>query len=354
MAHPLPIENLVWQVGRQVRLRRAEHAGVRGAFWGAAVAALVLVFKGPLGALALGLAAGLVAAGTLAGVAWGLARRVGAGDAARVADRAFALDDRVATVLEWAERPDRTPLVDALVADTLARVRALEPRRIVARVLPREARWLPVPAVAGLLLLLSPPVPMPAGGLPDFLPSRGEEEREGRADSTLLEERTRPLAREPLKRAMLEERDFAQRAGASGAASAGDLAAIFKDTSLSGRRPDFNSFLKKGDERLKLLERVDRLPDLQSDFTSTAYKMVFRKSKALTSGLRPDQISPQKLRELLEEMERLGRKGGSWGGDASEGMEALEGGQTDKALEAMQKALDKMRAMDEAQRSGKG
>src|SRR2546430_6288708 len=54
------------------------------------------------------------------------------------------------------------------------------------------------------------------------------------------------------------------------------------------------------------------------------------------------------------EMERLGRKGGNWSGDASEGMEALEGGQTDRALEAMQRALDKMRAMEESQRSGKG
>jgi hypothetical protein len=104
-----------------------------------------------------------------------------------------------------------------------------------------------------------------------------------------------------------------------------------------------------------MLEQVDRLPDLQSDFTNNQYKMVFRKSKALTSGLRPDQISPQKLRELLEEMERLGRKGGNnWSGDAMEGMEALEGGQPDRALDAMQRALDKMRAMDEAQRSGKG
>src|SRR3972149_2747676 len=155
MAPPLPIENLVRQVGRQVRLRRAERAGVRGAFWGAAAAVLVLVFKGPLGPLAPGLAAGLVAAGALGGVAWGLARRVGAGDAARVADRAFALDDRVATVLERAGRPDRAPgpaaggpgrpagppLGAARAADTLARVRALEPRRVVARVPPREARW---------------------------------------------------------------------------------------------------------------------------------------------------------------------------------------------------------------------
>jgi hypothetical protein len=168
----------------------------------------------------------------------------------------------------------------------------------------------------------------------------------------MLEERSQPLTRDPLKRSALEERDFAQRPGGAAAAAAGDLSAIFKDTALSGARPDFNSFLRKGDERLKLLEQMDRLPDLQSDFTNTQYKMVFRKSKSLRGGLSPD-ISPQKLRELLEEMQRLGRKGGNWTGDAAEGMEALEGGQSDRALEAMQRALDKMRAQDEAQRSGK-
>src|SRR5262245_10289010 len=81
--------------------------------------------------------------------------------------------------------------------------------------------------------------------------------------------------------------------------------------------------------------------------------MVFRKSKALSGGLRPDQVSPQKLRELLEEMERLGRKGGNWSGDAAEGMEALEYGQQDKAMEAKEKALNKMRSMEEDQRFGK-
>ena len=122
----------------------------------------------------------------------------------------------------------------------------------------------------------------------------------------------------------------------------------------SAQRPDFQSFLKKGDERLKLLEQADRLPDLQSDFTTSQYKMMFKKSKALSGGMRPDQISPQKLKELLEEMERLGRKGGStWQGDAAEGMEAMEGGQPDRAMEAMQRALEKMRAQEEASRSGK-
>ena len=145
------------------------------------------------------------------------------------------------------------------------------------------------------------------------------------------------------------------RTAGGGAPTAGDLSALFKDTSLGNQRPDFNSFLKKGDERLKLLEQVDRLPDLQSDFTTSQYKMVFRKAKALRDGLRPDQISPEKLRELLQEMERLGRKGGGdWSSDVGEGMEALEYGDEDRAMSAMEKALDKLRAMEEGKRSGRG
>ena len=88
--------------------------------------------------------------------------------------------------------------------------------------------------------------------------------------------------------------------------------------------------------------------------------MVFQKAKALQGGLDPNKkVSPEKLRELLSEMERLGRKNGgqgqgNWSGDAYEGMEALEGGQTDKAMEAMERALNKMRSMEERGRDGKG
>ncbi len=154
---------------------------------------------------------------------------------------------------------------------------------------------------------------------------------------------------------MFEERDFAEKSGTGAPSTAGDLSAVFKDTSLANQRPDFNSFLKKGDDRLKMLEHLDRLPDLQSDFTSSDYKMVFRKSKALTNGLRPDQVSPEKLKKLLEEMQRLGKKDGnpSWSADAAEGMDALEQGQQDKALKAMENALGKMRSFDERQQGGK-
>ncbi|HET7341673.1 MAG TPA: hypothetical protein VFL90_09435 [Methylomirabilota bacterium] len=354
MAHPETLDRLVRRVSAQVRWRRVEHYALRGAFWSCLVAIVLLLFKQSLGTWALLGGGAALAAGTLGGAAWGALRRTPWADAARLADRAWQLEDRVATALEWADRPDRTPLVDALVADTVARVQQLEARVAARRVMPRDGRLLPVPLALALALALAPPVPLPSGRLPDFSAAGQEDVIEPRADSSLMEDRAKPLAKDRLKSPSFEERDFATRAGGTGGAMAGDLSAIFKDTALSSQRPDFQSFLKKGDERLKLLEQADRLPDLQSDFTASQYKMVYRKSKALTSGLRPDQISPQKLKELLEEMERLGRKGGAnWQGDAAEGMEAMEGGQTDRAMEAMQRALDKMRAQDEASRSGK-
>ncbi|HEX3176024.1 MAG TPA: hypothetical protein VHZ49_05060 [Methylomirabilota bacterium] len=354
MAHPETLDRLVRRVAAQVRWRRAEHHALRGAFWASLPAVVVIALKGPIGPRAIAIAAALVVGGVLAGALWGVLKRTADADAARLADRAFGLEDRVATALEWAERPDRTPLVEALVRDATARVSALSPRTIVRRIVPREARFLPVPVLAVLVLALAPPVPMPSGRLPDFTPGTEEEEKEARTGSGELEQRAPRENRDPLRPPSFEEREFAARSGAASASTAGDLSAVFKDTSLSSQRPDFNSFLKKGDERLKLLEQVDRLPDLASDFTASQYKMVFKKSKALSSGMRPNDISPKKLKELLEEMERLGRKGGNWNSDVGEGMEALEGGQTDKAMEAMQKALDKMRAQEEAQRGGKG
>ena len=317
------LDRLVRRVSAQVRRRRVEHYALRGFFWASLPAVVLLALKGPLGPRAVLAAGALPLAGALLGAAWGALKQTSPADAARLADRAFGLEDRVATALEWAERPDRTPLVDTLVADATERVERLQPRQIVRRILPREAHFLPLPLVVALALTLAPALPLPSPRLPDFMGSSQEEEKDTRTGSGLLEERSKPEARERLRPPAFEEREFQARSGASTASTAGDLSAVFKDTSLSSQRPDFNSFLKRGDERLKLLEQVDRLPDLASDFTTSQYKMVFRKSKALAGGLRPDQISPQKLKELLEEMERLGRKGGNWSGEVGEGMEAL-------------------------------
>jgi hypothetical protein len=353
MSSPEALDRLVRQVVSQVRWRRAEHHALRGLFWGLVLATVPLIVKGPLADRALLLGTGAVLLGLFGGAIYGLTRRVAPLDAARLADRAFGLKDRVSTALECTNADTREPLVDALVADAVEQVQRVQVGQIVRRIVPREARLLPVPLVAAVLLALAPPVPLPSGRFFETERGADEEETRERPDASVLEDRARPMPRDPLRRPAFEERDFVQRGATGAPAMQGDLGAVFKDTSLASQRPDFNSFLKKGDERLKLLEQVDRLPDLQSDFTTSQYKMVFRKSKELKSGLRPDQISPDKLKELLQEMERLGRKGGNWSPDAMDGMEALEHGQPDRALDAMEKALNKMRAQEEAQRSGK-
>ena len=354
MANPEMLDRLVRRVTAQVRRRRIEHFALRGAFWASMLAVLLLIAKALLGSSALPAAGGVVLVGVLGGALWGALKRTSVADAARLVDRAWGLEDRVATAMDWIGRADRPPMVDALIADTLQRIERLEPRSAARRVIPRDGRLLPIPVALALVLALAPAIPVPSGRLPDFSTGTEAEQPEQRAGSVLTDDRSRPAAKDRLKPPSFEEREFASRAGGTGAAMSGDLSAVFKDTALSAQRPDFQSFLKKGDERLKMLEQADRLPDLQSDFTASQYKMMFRKSKELSGGLRPDQISPQKLKELLEEMERLGRKGGAnWQGDAAEGMEAMEGGQPDRALEAMQRALDKMRAQEEGSRSGK-
>lgn len=356
------IERLVAEVARQIRLRRAEFYGLRGLLWGAVAAVVPLVLKESLGVWSFVSAAILVLAGAGAGVAWGLLLKLPRAEAARLADRGYGLQDRVSTALEWADRADRTPIVEALVTDAAARADQLSARRIIPRRVPREAKFVPVPLALGLILAAAPPIPLPQAGLPNFSVSRDEEDEKlkDRGGDLQQAERRQATRRDPVPRAEVQERTLMPRLGGGGQSQPGDLTAVFKDTSLAGGAPDFNSFLKKGDDRLRMLEQMDRLPDLQSDFTQSQTRMVFQKAKALRGGLDPNRkVSPEKLRELLQEMERLGRKnqGGSgqsdWSGDVYEGMEALEGGQSDRAMEAMERALSKLRSQEERGRDGK-
>ena len=357
MPDSIVLERLVSDVAKQIRLRRAEFYGLRGLFVGGLLALVPLVLREMLGPLGFAIAGGLLCAGFAVGALYGLLLRVPPGDVARLADRGYQLQDRVATSLEWAARQDRTPVVDILVADTVTRVGGIARRSVIPRRFPREAKLVPVPLIAGLLLSMAPPIPLPQGSLPNFSGSKDDDEEKpkDRAGEMQTSERPAPTKRDAVQRAEVQERNLVPRMGAGGPSQPGDLSAVFKDTSLGSKAPDFNSFLKKGDERIRMLEQVDRLPDLQQDYTQRQTKVVFQKAKALRGGMDPSKVSPEKLRELLNEMERLGRKGGgnTWGGDVSEGMDALEGGQTDKAMEAMERALSKMRQMEDKGRDGK-
>src|SRR5207249_4907366 len=94
---PTVLQRLVSDVVRQIRRRRAEYYGLRGLFIGALAALLPLLLRELLGTLGLGLAGGLLVGGALAGGLYGFCLKLPAGDAARLADRGYGLQDRVAT-----------------------------------------------------------------------------------------------------------------------------------------------------------------------------------------------------------------------------------------------------------------
>ncbi|HET6776734.1 MAG TPA: hypothetical protein VFH81_03075, partial [Actinomycetota bacterium] len=345
----------VKRLTRLIRQRRAVFYALRGLAWGLGVAVLPVLLRSLVGPLALPLAGGLAAGGLLIGLAYGLTLRVPGTDTARLADRTFALHDRLATALELLDARDASPLATAVVRDASERLAGLELGRAVPWRWPREVRYLPVPALVLAVLPYLPPLPVPDELFPPLTPAEEASKESEKAGAPQVAERPAAKKTERAERVEIQDRDYQQRPNPNAEHAKGDLAAIFKDTSVAQKRPDFSSFLKQGDDRLRMLERTDTLPDLQRDFTQTPYKVMFRKSRSLMAGLDPNQLSKERLRQLLEEMNRMGRRGGSgmpggegdFGQDLMEGSEALERGQMSRALDAMERALNKMRQMED-------
>ncbi len=352
----------ITRLTRLIRQRRALFYGLRGLVWGLCLAVVPVALRAMLGQWALPVAGGLAAGGALLGVLYGLVLRVPPVDALGLADRAFDLKDRLATANELLGRSDRGTLADAAIEDAEGHARQIRLDRAVPWRWPRELRVLPAPVLVLAALPYLPPVPIPDISMPNFTPATEEEKKPGAVGPAQAIERPAPKKVERVERVEMQDRDYQTRQNPENREHAkGDLAAAFKDTNVATKRPDFSSFLKQGDDRIRLLERVDSLPDLQRDFTQSEYKVMFRKSRSLLSGIDPRQLTPEKLKQLLEEMQRMGRRPGSgsggegdWGQEMMEGAEALDRGQMGKALEAMERALEKMRAMEERERGGKG
>jgi hypothetical protein len=349
----------VQRLTRLIRRRRAAYYGLRGLAWGLTAAVVAVLLRSLLGPFAAPVTVGLAAGGLLIGLGWGLLLRAPSADVARLADRTFGLHDRLATALELLEVGDRSPLAGSAIRDAAARAAALELRGAVPWRWPREIRFVALPVLALAALPYLPPLPLPEELLPPL--TRGEEKKkeDERAGAPQVAERAVAKKTEQPQRVEIQDRDYQQRPNPAVEPTKGDLAAVFKDTNVAQKRPDFSSFLKQGDERLRMLERPDSLPDLQRDFTQTPYKMMFRKSRSLLSGMDPRRISKERMRELLEEMNRMGRRGqpggeGDFSQELMEGSEALEQGQMSRALDAMERALGKMRAMEERERGGRG
>jgi hypothetical protein len=362
MAHGAALGLTIARLTQLIRQRRALFYGVRGLAWALCLAVVPVALRTMLGFWALPVAGALIAGGAVVGALYGVCLRVPPMDALGLADHVFGLKDRLATAHDLLGRPDRGTLADAAIEDAEGHARQIRLERAVPWRWPRELRLLPAPVLVLAVLPYLPPVPLLDVSLPNLTPATEEEKKPETAGPAQAIERPTPKKTERVERVEMQDRDYQTRPNPESREHAkGDLAAAFKDTNVATKRPDFSSFLKQGDDRIRLLERVDSLPDLQRDFTQSQYKVMFRKSRSLLSGLDPRQLTPEKLRQLLEEMGRMGRRPGSgaggegdWGQDIMEGADALDRGQMSRAMEAMERALERMRAMEERERGGKG
>jgi len=357
-AVPPALSKLLQGIAAEIRRLRAERGAWRGGFWGSVAAAAVFAAKGWIGDSTTLIALSAIVLGVLAGAVLAALRRVPMSTAAQLADRAYALQDRVATALESstlsaAEMP--ATLVEAQVADAVGRVEALRAsgglrRHVLERRLPRDAYWVFIPLLAAVALSLAPPLPVAAIGLPG---GPGEKQAEERTSVSFME-RLKMFGTDMLRPKAAPESDSAQREPQEPPAAPNDTAE-FKDRTLGKQPGDFSSFVKKGDDRLKVLERADRLPDLQSDFASSNVRSMQQKAQELAAAKGTNQMSAAKLNQVLRELERMGRKAGDekMSEEMRQAMQMAEDGNFDEAMESMQEALGKMQRAEEQQRASK-
>lgn len=343
-------------LSRRLRLVRALAASVRFLVVGLLLAVAPLLVKGffPAAPLAAACLAGGLA---LLGFLYGLLAPLPTARAARLADRRLNLKERLTSAREHLSTAGAAGVEDvvrAQLAETAARLRELRVQTAFPLRLPREAGWAVPAAALALALALLPPLPLrlPATG-GDSSSQEATSEEEAKRGKPLAQKLATPAAPDRLF-PKTKERE-AQKGPLSSRERTGDLAAVFQDTQLSQQRPDFGSFIKQGDDRLKLLARPESIPDLNRDFTQRPYQVMIRRMQEQVRSGRMQGLTWEQIERLLSEMGQSGQRYGSGGlpDDLMSELAREGGGSTDKMMDALSRALNRLRDRDEAGR-GKG
>ena len=112
-----------------------------------------------------------------AGLLWGLLRRISLFDAACFADRKLGLKERLSNAVVFAERPDASPLVPALLRDAAHHAEQLSPAAVLPYRTTRSARWSLFAAALIAAAWLAPTYPL--GRTPGELAVRQEMRTQG-------------------------------------------------------------------------------------------------------------------------------------------------------------------------------
>lgn len=347
-----PIVKQIRAMRRRIRVVRAAACAGQFLLAGLALAAGLLLARSLIPAGALPLAAGLAGLSGLAGAAYGALASLPLARAARIADARLGLKERFTTASSLTGEEATSEIGKALLAEVRRLAEGVAPRRAFPLEAPAASRWLPAAALVVLAVALLPPVPirLPAlGG--QARPEAHQDEPEAARKDALLREKPpeAPRGIEAMPRS--QERQL-QRGRLAPRDQKGDLNAVFKDTKISQRRPDFGSFLKEGDERLKLLGKVEAIPDLSRDFTQGQYQVTIRRIRDRLRSAKVQGLSWEEIQRLLSELGERGRAEAGLGGEfpADYDFEGGGSGPRDRALDALARALNRLREKGEGGR----
>jgi hypothetical protein len=347
------IQSTLRRLSRRLRLVRAVTAGSRFLVAGLALALVPLFLKGLLPGDIRWATVGLIAGMTTAGLLYGSLLRARPAHVARLADRRLGFKERLTCAVEHLSGEDPDAIIRAQHAETAARVRALRAREAFPISLTAEFRIAGPLAALALALALLPAIPLHLPGRSDAPTPPAAEVADESRERPLEQKLTTPTLPKDMFPKVAEQE--VQRGPLSSHNQAGDQAAVFRDTKMSQQQPDFGSFVKQGDERLKMLARPDAIPDLRRDFTQSPYQVMIRRMQQQLKAGSLQGLSWEQIERLLSELGQTEqRMGGS--GLADELMQEMEGqagGSTDKMMSALSRALSRLRDRDESAR-GKG
>lgn len=350
-----PILTQLRGMRRRIRVVRAAACAGRFLVAGLFLAAGLLLARSLIPVGALPLAAGLAGLSGLAGAAYGALAPLPLARAARMADLRLGLKERFTTASTLTGEEAASEIGKALLDDVRRRPEGVAPWRAFPLEVRAASRWLLAAAALVVAVALLPPIPirLPTFGDQARTEARQDEPEAGRKDALLREKPPEPpRGIEGMPRS--QERHL-QGGRLAPRDQKGDLNAVFKDTKISQRRPDFGSFLKEGDERLRLLAQVEAIPDLSRDFTQSPYQVVIRRMQGRLRSPKLQGLSWEEIQRLLSELGERGRAEAGLGGEfpADYDVEGGGSGPRDRALDALARALSRLREKGEGGRGPK-
>lgn len=238
--------------------------------------------------------------GAAAGAAIGGWRPVSLPVAARLLEDRQALQQRLSTALEIADRPDHrdSPWTRLVLAEAASCVRNVDPRRLLPLHLPRLARWIPV-VLIGVIGL---------GFVPEY---RSASHLKAKRDAEIVRDVGRQMAeliRRELERREPQE-DAAREAFDEAALTAERLsqarltkAEAVQDLANAARRLEDEARQLESNPVLRKLQQAARSPSGSSPSAPQALQKQLETMEQRTGGATPDAL--EKLAEQLQQAQQ--------------------------------------------------